>query len=130
MDLTSGTGLRPYGFGQSKYSALCKLNDAVARIVIIGNAAGGKSTLARHLARRKVLPLIEADKLLWQEGWRLTPAETYARQHAELIGRDSWVIEGLGSQKSIPERMARATEIVLIDLPLWMHFCACSRAAD
>ena len=26
---------------------------------MIGNAAGGKSTLARHLARRRELPLIE-----------------------------------------------------------------------
>jgi adenylate kinase family enzyme len=31
----------------------------VARIVVIGNTAGGKSTLARHLAHRRELPLIE-----------------------------------------------------------------------
>jgi len=98
------------------------MNITVPRIVVIGNAAGGKSTLARHLAQRKALPLIELDKLLWQEGWRLAPADTYARKHAEIISRDGWVIEGLGSQASIPERVARATEIVLIDMPLWMHF--------
>jgi adenylate kinase family enzyme len=53
----------------------------VARIVVIGNAAGGKSTLARHLARRRELPLVEVDRLLWQQGWQLTPAADYARQH-------------------------------------------------
>jgi adenylate kinase family enzyme len=94
----------------------------MARIMVIGNAAGGKSTLARYLAERKALPLIELDRLLWQEGWRLASADTYARKHAEIISRDGWVIEGLGSQASIPERVARATEIVLIDMPLWMHF--------
>lgn len=37
----------------------------------------------------------------------LTPEEDYARQHR---------------QGSIPERIGRATEVVLIDMPLWMHF--------
>jgi adenylate kinase family enzyme len=94
----------------------------VTRIVVIGNAAGGKSTLARHLARRRGLPLIELDRLLWQQGWQLTPEADYTRQHAEIIARDRWVIDGLGRQDSIAERLARATEIVLIDMPLWMHF--------
>ena len=92
------------------------------RVVIIGNAAGGKSTLARHLAGRKGLPLVEIDKLHWQDGWRLTPDETFARRHAELIGCEVWLIEGLGMRNSISERLARATEIILIDLPLWVHF--------
>jgi len=79
----------------------------MARVVIIGNASGGKSTL---------------DQLLWQSGWKLTAPELYARRHAEIIKQESWVIEGLGTRDSIPERMARATEIILIDLPLWVHF--------
>jgi adenylate kinase family enzyme len=94
----------------------------VARIVVIGNAAGGKSTLARHLARRRELPLIEVDRLLWQPGWQLTPESEYSREHAEIIARDRWVIDGLGRQNSIAERLARSTEIVLIDMPLWIHF--------
>jgi adenylate kinase family enzyme len=94
----------------------------VARIVVIGNAAGGKSTLARHLARRRELPLIELDRLLWQPGWQLTPEPDYTRGHAEIIAREQWVIDGLGRQDSIAERLARSTEIVLIDMPLWIHF--------
>ena len=94
----------------------------MARIVVIGNAAGGKSTLARDLARRRGLPLFEVDRLLWQQGWQLAPAEDYARGHAAIIAQDRWVIDGLGRQDSIAERLARSTEIVLIDMPLWMHF--------
>jgi adenylate kinase family enzyme len=94
----------------------------VARIVVIGNAAGGKSTLARQLARRRELALIEVDRLLWQPGWQLTPSADYARQHAEIVAREDWVIDGLGRRDSIAERLARSTEIVLIDMPLWMHF--------
>jgi adenylate kinase family enzyme len=94
----------------------------VARIVVIGNAAGGKSTLARHLARRRALPLIEVDRLLWRQGWQLTPAADYARGYAEIVAQDRWVIVGLGRQHSIAERLARSTEIILIDMPLRMHF--------
>ncbi len=94
----------------------------MARIVVIGNAAGGKSTLARHLARRRALPLVEVDRLLWKPGWQITPEADYAHEHAAIVAREEWVIDGLGRQDSIAERLARSTEIVLIDMPLWMHF--------
>jgi adenylate kinase family enzyme len=94
----------------------------VARIVVIGNAAGGKSTLARHLAERRGLPLFEVDRLLWQPGWQLAPEADYARGHAEIVAQERWVIDGLGRQESIAERLARSTGVVLIDMPLWMHF--------
>ena len=92
------------------------------RIVVIGNAGGGKSTLARKLAERRGLEHIEIDRLLWQDGWVLTPTEIYMRRHREIIDGDAWIIDGLGQQASIPERIRRATEIILIDMPLWMHF--------
>lgn len=94
----------------------------MSRIAIIGNAGGGKSTLARKLAARRGLPHIEIDRLLWESAWVLTPADVYARQHREIISQGEWVIDGLGRQDSIAERLDRATEIILIDMPLWMHF--------
>lgn len=94
----------------------------MSRVVVIGNAAGGKSTLARKLAKRRRLPHVEIDRLLWLDGWVLSPADVYARQHREIIDQDAWVMDGLGRQDSIAERIARATEIILIDMPLWMHF--------
>jgi len=94
----------------------------LSRVAVIGNAAGGKSTLASQIAVARRLPLIEIDKLLWQEDWRLASSEVYNAKHSGAIAGDRWVIEGLGSQASIPARLSRATEIVLIDLPLWVHF--------
>ena len=52
---------------------------------MIGNAAGGKSTLARHLARRRELPVIEVDRLLWLPGWLLAPQADYARSSSTAI---------------------------------------------
>jgi adenylate kinase family enzyme len=95
---------------------------AMKRVVVIGNGGGGKSTLARSLATRLDCPCVELDALLWQPGWRLTPVEAYNAEHARLIAGERWIIDGLGRQESIPQRLARATDIVLVDMPLWMHF--------
>jgi adenylate kinase family enzyme len=92
------------------------------RAVIIGNSGGGKSTLARKLSSAWQCSLVEIDGLLWQPGWQLTPVEVYNAEHARLIGGESWIIEGLGRFDSIAARLARATDIVLVDLPLWVHF--------
>ena len=92
----------------------------MARIVVIGNAGGGKSTLARKLAAARGLQHVEIDRLLWQAGWKLTPTDVYTRQHDDIIVSDDWVIDGLGQQNSIASRIARATEVILIDMPLWM----------
>ncbi|MGV1803407.1 adenylate kinase [Agrobacterium vitis] len=94
----------------------------MSRIVILGNAGGGKSTLARKLGEKRGLPHVEIDRFLWQEGWILTPPDVYALKHEKIISEDAWVIDGLGSLDSIPSRVARATEIILIDMALWMHF--------
>jgi hypothetical protein len=65
-------------------------------------------------------------RVIWRTAasffWRLTPEADYAREHAKIIAQDRWVIDGLGRQDSIAERLARSTEIILIDMPLWMHF--------
>ena len=94
----------------------------MSRIIILGNAGGGKSTLARKIARSRGLPHFEIDKLLWLEGWVPAPMEAYANRHAEVISGEDWVIDGVGHWNSIPARVDRATEIILIDMPLWMHF--------
>jgi adenylate kinase family enzyme len=88
------------------------------RTAIIGNSGGGKSTLARKLASTWKCDHVEIDALLWQQGWQLTRVDIYNAEIAE----QNWIIDGLGRLDSIPARLARATDIVLIDMPLWMHF--------
>ncbi len=92
------------------------------RIAIIGNAGGGKSTLARRLAAAHDLPLTEVDKLLWKPGWVEASDEEYEARHAPLIAGENWLIEGMGKLETIPARLLRATWIIVIDMPIWMHF--------
>ncbi len=94
----------------------------MARILVIGNAGGGKSVLARKLAVRRGLPYREIDAIVWKPGWVAAPQEEYDAAHAALIAEENWVLDGLGWTHSLPERFRRATEIILIDMPIWMHF--------
>ena len=95
---------------------------AEMRIAVIGNSGGGKSVLARRLAFELQLPCVEVDSLLWLPGWKLAPRTYFHQEHARAIAGSKWVIEGLGARASLPGRLQRATHIVLIDMPLWVHF--------
>lgn len=92
------------------------------RIAVIGNSGGGKSVLARRLASELQLACVEVDSLLWLPGWKLAPATSFEQAHARAIAGGRWVIEGLGARASLPGRLQRATHIVLVDMPLWVHF--------
>jgi adenylate kinase family enzyme len=94
----------------------------VERIAVIGNSGGGKSTLSRRLSQQFGLPYFEIDAFLWQPGWVLNSAEAYEGQHQRIIASDRWILDGLGRLETIANRLARATDIVLIDMPAWMHF--------
>lgn len=97
-------------------------NRNLDRTVVIGNSGGGKSTLARRLAARHDLPYIEVDRLLWRPGWELVPEAEYNAEHNDIINQERWLLDGLGRKESIAARLTRATTIILVDMPLWMHF--------
>jgi hypothetical protein len=68
------------------------------------------------------LPYVEIDRWLWRPDWRSVDADVYAAAHDRAIARPTWIMDGLGRQESMPARLARATEIILVDMPLWIHF--------
>jgi adenylate kinase family enzyme len=90
------------------------------RIAVIGNIAGGKSLYARCLADRRSLPYFELDRYIFDGSFRFMPDAD--AQHMVLIQQDRWVIDGLEQPAMIARRLDRATAIVLVDLPVWMHY--------
>jgi hypothetical protein len=52
----------------------------------------------------------------------LTSADIYNAEHARLIAEENWIIDGLGRLDSISARLVLATDIVVVDMPLWVHF--------
>jgi adenylate kinase family enzyme len=94
----------------------------VRKIAVFGNTGGGKSTLARKLAELTSLPLYPLDMIQYRAGGGEVPHDEYLRAHAELLGREAWIIDGYGCCKSAWERFASADTLVYVDLPLFTHF--------
>lgn len=94
----------------------------MTRVVVIGNAGGGKSTLCRKLSQTQQLPLFPIDQIQWKPGW--TPA-SYAeikRQHDQILTGERWIIDGWGPFDLVEERCTAADTIIFVDHPLVVHY--------
>ena len=91
------------------------------RIVIIGNAGGGKTTLARALSQKLDLPLYMLDSAQWQPGMKLTPINELEKVLKKWTAQERWIIEGFGPMELMPLRFKAADTIIYLDLPLSQH---------
>src|SRR5689334_3396890 len=94
----------------------------VKKVAVFGNAGGGKSSLARRLAQLTRLPLYVVDMMQHRPGGSAVPQDEFLAAHAQLLQRDSWIIDGYGSVKLSWERFSVADTLVYVDLPLYVHF--------
>ncbi|MGQ0650284.1 MAG: DNA topology modulation protein [Gemmatimonadaceae bacterium] len=85
------------------------------KALIIGSAGAGKSTLAAQLSEQLGLPIIHLDALFWQPGWRETPRDVWKARVAELLERESWIMDG-NYGGTLEERVRAADTVILLDL--------------
>ncbi|WP_234038931.1 adenylate kinase [Micromonospora coerulea] len=86
------------------------------RILIVGSAGAGKSTLAREVARRLDLPLIHLDRHYWRPGWVASDDAGFRAEIAALAARPAWVMDG-SYGATLDLRLPRADLLVLCDPP-------------
>lgn len=93
----------------------------IKKIAIIGNAAGGKTRLARRLAVHFQLPVTHIDSIQFLSGLG-------RRANAEVIqilrgvqDSESWIIDGYGPLDILMERLNNSDLIIFIDFPIWRH---------
>lgn len=94
----------------------------MTRVMVIGNAGNGKTTLCRKLGARLGIEVFHIDAIQWQPGWRSTPLPEFARAHDEILRGERWIIDGFGPGDSIQKRAALADTIVFSDYPLWLSY--------
>ena len=92
------------------------------RIAILGNAGGGKSTLARGIRDELGLPLHSIDQMQWRPGWERAPKMEFVAAHEQAILGERWIIDGWGDFEAIEKRLCLADTIVLIDYPVRQHY--------
>ena len=86
------------------------------RVVILGNAGAGKSTLATRLAAIIGAPVVHLDAHFWQPGWQPTPRDAWAERVRALAAHESWIMDG-NYAATLGVRLSRADTVVVLDLP-------------
>jgi adenylate kinase family enzyme len=94
----------------------------MTRVMVIGNAGGGKSTMCRALSSGHSLPYYAIDKIQWRPNWVPTPEPEFTQAHEALLSKERWLIDGYGSWSSVERRISMADTIVFVDHPIWVHY--------
>ncbi|MER6605365.1 hypothetical protein ABT282_05510 [Streptomyces sp. NPDC000927] len=84
------------------------------RVLVIGCPGAGKTTFAVRLAALTGLPVVHLDDLYFGPGWSATPPEEWRAEVRRLSAGQEWVVDG-NHAATLPERLARAEAVVLID---------------
>ena len=96
------------------------------RVVVLGTAGSGKTTLARELARRMGVPHVELDALHWGPNWTGAPREEFRRRVSAAIAPQRWTLDG--NYAAVRDlTLARADTIVWLDYPMSVVFTRCLR---
>jgi adenylate kinase family enzyme len=87
------------------------------RVVIIGSAGSGKTTLAKALSARLKTPLVELDALNWSAGWRWrveAEPDAFLADVERAAEAQDWVIDG-NYRRALPLVLRRATDLIWLD---------------
>ncbi|HEX7673899.1 MAG TPA: hypothetical protein VF412_07005 [Bdellovibrio sp.] len=103
------------------------MNETIKKIVVVGNAGGGKSTLTRKLARIHGLPVTHVDSIQFLPGMKIRPYKESISILTEIENHDAWIIDGYGPLDIIEKRFLKADRIVFIDFPIWRHLWWCTK---
>lgn len=84
------------------------------KIVIIGSAGAGKSTLAQKLGSILNIKVFHLDRIFWQRGWKEKPRDLRIDILQKIIQEKQWIIEGTYLGSSEP-RLNAADTIIFLD---------------
>jgi adenylate kinase family enzyme len=86
------------------------------KVLILGCAGAGKSTLARRIGRITGLPIIHLDQHYWLPGWREPDRATWLQRVSALIAQPRWVMDG-NFGGTLELRLAAADTAIFLDFP-------------
>jgi adenylate kinase family enzyme len=86
----------------------------MARIVILGCAGSGKTTLARELGERTGTPVVCLDAI-WQPHWEKKDVPAFRTLIKEAHAGDAWISDGNFAVATFDIRLSRATQVIWLE---------------
>lgn len=95
------------------------------KVLIIGCAGSGKTTLCKKLSKILNLPIIHLDNYYWEAGWNKVQTDKWISILESLVKKSEWIMDGNYTQ-SLPLRLKESTSVIYLDTPrykcLWRAF--------
>jgi adenylate kinase family enzyme len=90
------------------------MDDALSRVIVIGTAGAGKTTLASALSSLLAVPHIELDAIHWGPDWTPLERDTFRAQVEARLQGDRWIVDG--NYSSVRDLVwPRATAVVWLN---------------
>ena len=86
------------------------------RILIIGSPGAGKSTFAKELAKRTVLPLYHLDLIWFHDNGEVESREIFDKKLQVILETDRWIIDGY-YPRTLEHRLKYADTVFFFDIP-------------
>ncbi len=89
------------------------------RVVVLGRGGSGKSTFCHQLCENTGLPVIELDKVFWDESLKALTPEEWRGLQSKVAAEEKWIMDGdLGPFDVLEPRLTRADTVVIVEPPL------------
>jgi adenylate kinase family enzyme len=90
------------------------------RIIVVGCAGSGKTSLALKLGGKLGLPVVHLDVLYWRPGWKASDQASFRVRVADAVAGEGWVVDGSFSGLAFDLTLARADTLIVIERPRWL----------
>ncbi|WP_217215693.1 hypothetical protein [Streptomyces sp. AC550_RSS872] len=94
----------------------------IKRIVVVGAAGSGKTTLARGLGEVLEAPVTDLDLLFWGPAWSRVDLSAFRERTQKVLANERWIIAGSYFRQVADLVWAQADTVVWLDLPRRVSF--------
>ncbi|MDZ4677954.1 MAG: flagellar protein FlaR [Oligoflexia bacterium] len=98
------------------------MSDKILKILIIGNAAGGKTVLSKSLSKIYDLPHTPVDSIQFLPGMIIRDLNETRKILNEITSQEKWLIDGFGPLDLLQKNILLADKIIFVDLPIWRNY--------